>query len=159
MSVDLVERVGTARGDVVVSRLAFLPRDDYSTTSLELPAYTNGRPVVSCERWCRLRFNQPFGVITDMRFWATGLGVDTGWAFLYGLTDSFEKPRTGESVYATAAVPEANPGFANLSPGPLGEIGSDPGYSPWLVLQAVCGADAPSGPIPSLSFTFSWTST
>lgn len=102
-----------------------------------IPANSDGTPTYSYERWIRVRFTPPFGLIGQFRFWVDPVEIPAGWQVLWGWTYGYQVPTAGESAVALSALPTADPGPSLSNFGDPGSFtGTQTRFSAYLVLQA-----------------------
>lgn len=102
------------------------------------------------ERWLRVHFQKPYGAISGLRFWVSGLVPNTDWAINWGTTTTYVKPIDGYSAFANEPILTADPGIQNV-PLNIDATGRTYAYSDWIILQAVYAGSTPgsmqSGPV------------
>lgn len=109
-----------------------------TAAAFPIPANNDGTPSYSYERWIRVRFTPPFGLITALRFWVTlSTPIPAGWSLLWGYSNGYQVPTNAMSTIAQSTLPTTDPG--HLMPN-LGDQqflrGTHVCYSSYIVLQA-----------------------
>ena len=122
------------------------------------------------EKWLRILVSDLGGstVVDNIKVWLSNLGG--GWETGEGMSTNLRTagyvqatypaggPVATDSAVATQAMPEAEPGGANMGIGGSlgGTIGSAPAYSDWIVLQLDVSDLTPAGALNQKTFTFQW---
>ena len=124
----------------------------------------------SFEKWLRLYCSDLGGSsqIDNLKVWLSGLGG--GWKQSESMSTSLKEaayvdpafngggPIDTDSADAINAMPEAEPGGANLGIGGVlnGIIDTPPAYSDYMVLQLNVLADSPPGNVNQKTLTAQW---
>ena len=157
--IQLLEACGPGPlSEVVVTAPTLLANDSHSLSpgAQQLRPSRSGAPVLSCERWLRVRFTPPVGLVGNLRLWVPGIALPTGWHLRFGTSADYSPPSSSRSVYALADMPATDPGVSNLG----GDVTIDDTgmhYTPWIVVQAsLTGTDVDVSE-QTLSVHFGWT--
>ena len=124
-------------GDLGVSGNLF----NFKTSdSLAVPSDYTSYPITagnnSYEIWVKGHFSGTFAKVQNAKFWKSAGGPDTGISLKWeGITTAYATPTTASSTVATADVPTAAPGSANVSFGGslAGSITAE-GYTDYVTL-------------------------
>jgi len=124
----------------------------------------------SYEKWLRLYVSAlgDSSVVDNVKVWLSDLGG--GWQTGEGVScnlvttgySAASYPTAGpvntDSADATEAMPESEPGSANvgISGSLTGQITSAPAYTDWIVLQMDVTASTPAGAVNTKVLTFQW---
>lgn len=135
--------------------------------SYPIVAQTDGHAY---EKWLRFYVSDMGGstIVDNLKVWVSNLGG--GWKTGEGISCNLitsgyaaaTYPTAGpiqtDSSVATNAIPESEPGSANLGIGGSlsGTIESVPAYSDYMVLQLDVSASTPSGSVNQKTITFQW---
>lgn len=112
----------------------------------------------SYEKWVRANFTGSFTRIENIQFWKSDGAYVTGEQINWtGQATQYNTPTESGSSFATVAVPESDPGTANVSIGGSlsGSLTSD-GYSDYIVLQASVTTAASAGAVNQKTFTMQY---
>jgi len=143
--VELLEAIGYGQygpaSEVLVDGTVHLCGEDVHTPDdvlqQAIKANSDGTPSYSYERWVRVRFVPPFGLVGQFRFWADPVDIPDGWNITWGWTDNYKVPTNAPSEIATSALPTFDPGIASANFGqPVALDGRSIRYTAYLVLQA-----------------------
>ena len=112
----------------------------------------------SYEKWIKANFSGSFTRIDNIQFWKSAGAYVTGesisWA---GEPTSYVAPTNAASSIATAAVPTADPGTANVSiGGSLSGSLTAAGDSDFIILQASVTTAASAGAVNQKTFTLQY---
>jgi len=113
----------------------------------------------SFEVWLRAHFTDTFNSIDNLQFWmSTDFDPNTGLTVYWdGETETYVTPVKTDSTIATEAVPESDPGTANVSiGGSLSGALTEAGYSDYIVLQLDVASTAASGDTSLAVFTIQY---
>lgn len=171
-TVDLLEAIGYGaqgpKSEVLLAKnqmVNLYGQDAHSTddpAAFAIPANNDGSPTYSFERWVRVRFIPPFGLIGQFRFWVDPMDIPDGWDIRWGWSNTYQVPTSGESQIAVSPIPTADPGPVWPNFGNPGSVdGQQTRYSPYLVLQASFLPDATQPgdsiePLPGLIFNIAY---
>jgi len=111
------------------------------------------------EKWIKFDFSGTFTSISNLQFWkSVGTYVSEEAIKWKGNNQTvFATPTVSDSSVATADVPVADPGTANVSiGGSLAGTLSAAGKSDFVVLQSQIGASAAAGPTNTKTFTIQY---
>ena len=138
-----------------------------SPSAAPITAQTDGH---SYEKWIRLYVNSLGGssIVDNLKVWLSNLGG--GWKTGEGMSCNLKTsaytaasyavggPVATDSTVADQAVPESEPGSANIGIGGSlsGDISSVPSYSDYIVLQLDVSAATPAGAVNTKTITFQW---
>lgn len=144
--VELLESIGfgmygPSSETVVSSGRVFLCGQDVHSPedplTYAIKANSDGTPSYSYERWLRVRFVPPFGLVGQFRFWVDDLPIPDGWFINWGWTNTYKVPTDAPSQIATSPVPTFDPGISNSNFGDsIALDGRQIRYTAYLVLQA-----------------------
>lgn len=122
-------------------------------TSYPITAGNNSYDV-----WLKGHYTGTFNKVQNAKFHkssgAEGTGEDMKWQ---GHTTAYHTPTTGDSSYASADIPTAAPGSANVSFG--GDLAGNvtaAGYSDFVTLQLRTTTAAESGDTNTFTFTLTY---
>lgn len=112
----------------------------------------------SYEKWVKANFSGTFTRIDNIQFWKSAGAYVTGETIAWtGQQESYVAPTTTVSSYASAAVPTADPGTANVSiGGSLSGSLSTAGSSDFMVLQTSVTTAASAGAVNTKTFTLQY---
>jgi len=112
----------------------------------------------SYEVWLKGHFTASFNKIQNAKFWKSAGGPDSGVTLkMTGVTTAYVTPVTGASTLATADVPTASPGTANVSfGGDLGGSISAAGFSDFITMQMQTTTAAAAGDTSTYTFTLTY---
>lgn len=133
-----------------------------TSNDLSNPADYTSYPIVagqnSYDVWLRGHFTGTFNQIQNLKFWKSAGALGTGESLKFiGHVTAFDDPTTGDSAYATANVPTASPGSANVSvEGSLAGILTAEGFSDFIVLQLQTTTAAEAGDTEAFTFTLTY---
>lgn len=124
--------------EIAVTSVKLMGADAHSTKTAPLKRNSDGSPARSYERWIRLKFAPTFGKVSQLRFWASNLGLNDEWQLVYGIEPTYRKPTRSASPAAIALVPTSDPGesLPNIMQDTDRVLGPTTQYSYYLVLQA-----------------------
>lgn len=112
----------------------------------------------SYEAFLRGRWTGTFNSITNLQFWNSAGGPDTGVSLKWkGTVTGYTTPTTAVSTVATADVPTSDPGTANVTIG--GDLGGEltaAGYSDYVVMQMQTTTGASAGDTSTYTFTLQY---
>lgn len=114
----------------------------------------------SYEVWLKGHFTGTFNKVQNAKFWKSSGGPDSGIAInanVPEITTAFATPTTAASTEATASVPTASPGSANVSFG--GSLAGDitaAGFSDYIVMQMQTTTAAAAGDTSTYTFTLTY---
>ena len=143
--VELLEAIGFGQygpaSEILVDGQVHLCGEDVHTPDdplqYAIKANSDGTPSYSYERWVRVRFVPPFGLVGQFRFWADPVDIPDGWNITWGWTDTYKVPTSAPSEIATSALPIYDPGVESQNFGqPIAMDGRTIRYTAYLVLQA-----------------------
>jgi len=122
-------------------------------TSYPITAGNNSYDV-----WLKGHYTGSFNKIQNVKFYKSsgtpGTGEDLKWN---GVTTAYHTPVTGDSGYASADVPTAAPGSANVSvDADLAGSLTAAGYSDFIVLQLRTLTTAEAGDTDTFTFTMTY---
>ncbi len=122
-------------------------------TSYPITAGNNSYDV-----WLKGHFTGSFNQIQNAKFYKSAGAYGTGEAIKFvGHTTAYAQPTTGDSSYASADVPTASPGSANVSfGGDLSGSITGVGYSDFVVLQLRTTTAAEAGDTNTFTFTLTY---
>ncbi len=112
----------------------------------------------SYEKWVTASFSGSFTRIDNVQFWKSAgsyvSGEHINWT---GQQTAYDTPTESASAYATVAVPESDPGSANVSIGGSlsGSLESD-GETDFIILQASIESSAAAGAVNQKTFTLQY---
>jgi len=121
------------------------------------------------EKWLRLFVSNMGGSsqVDNVKMWLSDLGG--GWKTGEGMScnlvtggytpiSAYATPVDTDSTVATQAMPESEPGSANIGIGGSlsGSITSAPSHSDWVVLQLDVTASTPAGSLNTKTITIQW---
>ena len=113
----------------------------------------------SYEVWLRGKWTGTFNAISNLQFWKSApTAYDAGIAIKWsGAEETYVTPITGASTLATANVPTADPGTANVTIGGAltGELAAS-GYSDYVDLQMQTTTAAAAGDTSTYTFTLQY---
>ncbi len=119
-------------------------------TSYPITAGNNSYDV-----WLKGHFTGTFNKIQNAKFWKSSGSLGAGETVKFvGHVTAFAQPTTGDSSYASADVPVASPGSANVSFG--GDLSGNitgVGYSDFITLQLRTTTAAEAGDTETFTFT------
>ncbi|MFA5722574.1 MAG: hypothetical protein WC940_03365 [Candidatus Paceibacterota bacterium] len=112
----------------------------------------------SYEVWLKGHFTGSFNKVQNAKFWkssgAFGTGEDIMWD---GVTTAYVTPITGGSTIATAGIPTASPGSANVSfEGSLAGSITAAGFSDFIIMQMQTTTAAEAGDTETFTFTLTY---
>jgi len=112
----------------------------------------------SYEVWLKGHYTGTFNKVQNAKFWKSNGGPDDGisikWA---GTTTAYDTPVTTGSTLATADVPTASPGSANVSfGGDLGGSITAAGFSDFIIMQMQTTTAAAAGDTSTYTFTLTY---
>ena len=112
----------------------------------------------SYETWLKGHFTGTFNKIQNAKFWNSAGGPDSGIGIKWdGVTTAYVTPVTGASSIATANVPTASPGSANVSfEGSLAGSITAAGFSDFILMQMQTTTAAAAGDSSTYTFTLSY---
>jgi hypothetical protein len=112
----------------------------------------------SYEVWLKGHFTDSFNKIQNAKFWKSAGGPDAGIGIKWnGITTAYVTPITGASTIATADVPTASPGSANVSfAGDLGGNITAAGFSDFIIMQMQTTTAAAAGDTSTYTFTLTY---
>lgn len=143
--VELLEAIGFGQygpaSETLVDGKVHLCGEDVHTPDdplqYAIKANSDGTPSYSYERWVRVRFVPPFGLVGQFRFWADAVDIPDGWNINWGWTETYKVPTNAPSEIAISALPSFDPGIENSNFGPSVALdGRSIRYTAYLVLQA-----------------------
>ena len=127
--------------------------DETDYTSYPITAGNNSYDV-----WLKGHFTGAFNKIQNAKFWKSSGALGTGEALKFiGHVTAYAQPTTGDSSYASANVPTATPGSANVSFGSdlAGNI-TGAGYSDYIISQLRTTTAAEAGDTNTFTFTLTY---
>lgn len=143
--VELLESIGFGQygpaSEILVDGTVHLCGEDVHTPDSPLQyaikANSDGTPSYSYERWVRVRFVPPFGLVGQFRFWVDPVEIPDGWNITWGWAETYKVPTNAPSEIAISALPTFDPGIesSNFGP-PVALDGRSIRYTAYLVLQA-----------------------
>lgn len=112
----------------------------------------------SYEKWVKAAFSDTFTRIENIQFWKSAGAYVTGETMKWtGQQTEYAAPTESVSTYADTAVPEADPGTANVSiGGALAGSLEAAGDSDFMILQASVTAAASAGATNQKTFTLQY---
>lgn len=112
----------------------------------------------SYEKWIKANFSGSFTRIDNIQFWKSAGAYVTGETINWtGQQTTYDTPTTSASAYATAAVPTADPGTANVSiGGSLSGSLETAGSSDYIILQTSVTTAASAGAVNQKTFTLQY---
>lgn len=114
----------------------------------------------SYEVWLKGLWNGTFNEISNLQFWNSAGGPDTGVSIYWdGQITTYDTPVTAASAEASAVVPTSDPGTANVSiTGDLAGTHKDSteGFSDYVVLQMQTTTGADAGDTSTYTFTLQY---
>jgi len=112
----------------------------------------------SYEKWIVANFSGSFTRIENIQFWKSAGAYVTGEKIAWtGQQTEYATPTTDASTYATAAVPTADPGTANVSiGGSLSGSLTTTGNSDFIILQTSVTVAASAGAVNQKTFTLQY---
>jgi len=112
----------------------------------------------SYEKWLKLRFSGSFTRIENLQFWKSSGAYVVGESITWtGQQTEYAAPTESTSVYASAALPTADPGTANVSiGGSLSGSLTATGDSDFIILQQVITLDASAGATNQKTLVFQY---
>ena len=112
----------------------------------------------SYEVWLKGHFTGSFNKVQNAKFWKSAGGPDSGVSIKWdGVTTAYVTPVTGDSTIATADVPTASPGSANVSfGGDLGGSITAAGFSDYIIMQMQTTTAAAAGDTSTYTFTLTY---
>jgi hypothetical protein len=130
--------------------------------SLASPADYTSYPITagnnSYELWIKMHFSGTFAKVQNAKFWKSSGGPDDGISLKWdGATTAYATPTTANSTVATADVPTASPGSANVSfDGNLAGSLTAAGYTDYIVLQMQTTTAAGAGDTSTYTFALTY---
>jgi len=112
----------------------------------------------SYEKWVRAYFSGSFTRIDNIQFWKSAGAYVSGETIAWtGQQTAYAAPTTTASVYATTALPTADPGTANVSiGGSLSGSLTSTGYSDYMILQTSVTTAASAGATNTKTLTLQY---
>jgi hypothetical protein len=112
----------------------------------------------SYEKWIKAAFSGSFTRIENIQFWKSAGAYVTGETIAWeGEQTTYAAPTNSGSTIATTAVPDADPGTANVSiGGSLSGSLTTAGSSDFIVLQASVTTSASAGAVNQKTFTLQY---
>ena len=112
----------------------------------------------SYEVWLKGHFTGSFNKVQNAKFWKSAGGPDSGVSIKWdGVTTAYVTPVTGDSTIATADVPTASPGSANVSfGGSLAGSITAAGFSDYIIMQMQTTTAAAAGDTSTYTFTLTY---
>lgn len=112
----------------------------------------------SYEVWLKGHFTAAFNKVQNAKFWksagAFGAGEGIDWD---GVATAYVTPVTAQSTIATAAIPTASPGSANVGfAGSLAGSITAAGFSDFIVMQMQTTTAAEAGDTDTFTFTLTY---
>jgi len=133
-----------------------------TSNSLESAADYTSYPITagnnSYEVWLKGHFTGSFNKVQNAKFWNSAGGPDSGVSIKWdGVTTAYVTPVTGASTIATADVPTASPGSANVSfEGSLAGSITAAGFSDYIIMQMQTTTAAAAGDTSTYTFTLTY---
>lgn len=128
------------------------------TTAGDYTSYPITAGNNSYDVWLKGHFTGTFNQVQNAKFWKSAGAFGTGEALKWrGVVTAFANPTTGDSSYATANIPTASPGSANVSFGGnlAGSITAD-GFSDFIVTQLQTTTAAEAGDTETFTYTLTY---
>lgn len=112
----------------------------------------------SYEVWLKGHFTGTFNKVQNGKFWKSNGGPDAGIGIKWdGVTTAYVTPVTTASTIATADVPTAAPGSANVSfAGSLAGNITAAGFSDFIIMQMQTTTAAAAGDTSTYTFTLTY---
>jgi hypothetical protein len=114
----------------------------------------------SYEVWLKGHFTDSFNKVQNAKFWKSAGGPDSGVSLVSNqpfITTAYVTPVTTASSEATAAVPTASPGSANVPfEGSLAGNITAAGFSDFIVMQMQTTTAAAAGDTSTYTFTLTY---
>lgn len=149
----------------IATTVNLLGVDGFSLTDTNYEAYpikvrSTSAFTNTYERWIRFEFSGPYEAVGDFRFWMPNLVIPDGWILAWGITDTFARPTSGDSIIAVNPIPTVDPGSQNVPSGTVENpvLPNTRDVTAWLVLQASVVQDAVSEVLMTggLTYEFTW---
>ena len=111
--------------------------EDSLASAADYTSYPITAGNASYEVWLKGHFTGSFNKVQNAKFWNSAGGPDAGISIKWnGVTTAYVTPITGASTIATADVPTASPGSANVSfGGSLDGSITAAGFSEFIIMQ------------------------